>query len=53
MTNQTVENHFAEVGKMVSLISQYVQNLNILPRTILTSWGKWFGYLVNPRKATQ
>ena len=30
-----MENHFAEVGKMVSLRTQYVQNLHMLSRTIL------------------
>ena len=45
MTNQTVKNHFAEVGKMVNLISRYVQNLHTLPRTILTRWGKWSCHL--------
>lgn len=30
-----MENHFVEVGKMVSLSFQYVQNLHLLSRTIL------------------
>ena len=30
-----MENHFAEVGKMVSLNSKYVQNLHMLSHTIL------------------
>lgn len=34
-SSQVVENHFAEVGKMVSLNSKYVQNLHMLSHTIL------------------
>ena len=30
-----MENHFAEVDKMVSLKTQHVQNLHMLSRTIL------------------